>query len=749
MARATRIGGQSNYPYNAKSYAALQGANPQVDGDKIYLEAYYEGSKFGGGMFMYVASDTTTPDDGGSVCVTTNGKRLFRICQNNGWNLEDFGADPTGATDSTVAIQRAVNAATYRVNSSGNYLSKAPVNVLYGSANAKYVYSNTITYTRAIRVVGVGRGLRQGAGTNTGVPDRLDNPDDTAFMWHGPENIPCWSGVSEGIFDGLVFAFPTQNYAAQDVLDIKRLGFPVLKQTQRNLQVLNCVYYGCWNFVDTVSECLIAINNYGYAAGTDYKLLNSADVNRIINCHVNANVARGDLTYARVAALNSDTSFFVDLDRHDETIISQCHAMSKGTLIRTKGAGRLNGLNVSECVFDQSGALLDADVDSATHVAFSNCTYYHAYAWNTPTLGSDGRVVSRTIRADAGCIVLRKSTSNNFSHLKLTNLSINISNAPLSPERADYVFNFTSSTGWYVNLNGVHVPSLGVAPAKVMKLNNSLSSNQWYEDAMVVIGVRSYKLRASGRNYLRNPTAGTTDAEGKVSYWTTSGATLNSVGRITATAATGGYALARTNRSMNSRTFYAVATSIGVEGSGNESAGIQYTSYNADFSQPVSGSAPWNRIGNLYYAVVNVTGSRAIHDLRVMAGSNGNVVVLQYAGLFEGNQLIYHDHYKEIGPDGTQGSTRWSVNLTAGVAYTIPNSYCGDKGAVCLRFNGDNGVGEYRMMRRFPDAAVNHITAMQTDISSSETITIDWPSSSRPRITSALGGAYTLNVTQA
>lgn len=68
------------------------------------------------GYFEYVASDTTTPDNTGTVLVSSSGARFFRIVENGVLNVKWFGAKgdsvPNGAagTDDTAAIAAAVAA---------------------------------------------------------------------------------------------------------------------------------------------------------------------------------------------------------------------------------------------------------------------------------------------------------------------------------------------------------------------------------------------------------------------------------------------------------------------------------------------------------------------------------------------------------------------------------------------------------------------------------------------------------------
>lgn len=92
-----------------KSVAELRTIRPTEHGQRILVDAYYEGGTTGGGEFVADLQDLITPDDGG-VCfvVENNGgrwKRLFTTL-----HADDFGLLGDGR-DETAAVQAALNAA--------------------------------------------------------------------------------------------------------------------------------------------------------------------------------------------------------------------------------------------------------------------------------------------------------------------------------------------------------------------------------------------------------------------------------------------------------------------------------------------------------------------------------------------------------------------------------------------------------------------------------------------------------------
>lgn len=725
------------------SIAALRNFRPEERNHRVNLVGYYEQSVagVGGGIFYYDDNDKLSADNGGTIIVSLGQYRWKRAANGLGFYFEDFGADPTDTEDSTDAIQRAVDVA-----------GASEYNVIRGTTRSRFRYSDTIRVSRSVRILGSGIGLKQGAGTEMGLPSRYDSPDDTAFIWRGPADTLMWLVGNACTFKGCIFACPEQNFSAKDPSQIVRYG-TVIKTVGateehygRNLNVLDCIYYGCFDFIDAGSECLYAMNNYGYAAGTDYRITNSADVNRIVNCHVNPNVARGDLSYARIAALDSDNSFFVDLDRHDETLVSGCHAMAKGTLLRTRGESRLNGINVVGCIFDQSGALLDCDANSSSHAAFTSCTYYHAYAWNDKICDEQtGLVKQRVIRPDAGIIVLRKTTTStniNMFYIKFASTSINISNLPLSSERAPYVFNFQCDAGYVIDISGLHIPTLGSPPQGVLSFNNDPNYNMFTPNSHLMLGVRNFALNCAGNNYLPNPTLSEVDAGGRVSRWLTMNAELSSTGHLIPLGSVS-YALCRIHRPMGSRTFFVVAQNIG------SSKGIEFTSYDAQYENSQSGTGTWSRIGRFYYARGVLPGNKVIHDLRILAGEEGDTqgVTIKYAGLTDGDSPYLNDRLHSVEAGNMQDSYRWNVTLQAGKSYSLPSDAIPKAGVLRLTFYCVNQIaGEACLLRLSSTSPNARITMLEQDVMKGEEITLDWPSNAPPTITSLLGGDFTLGV---
>jgi hypothetical protein len=107
--------------------AMLRTIEPTLYLQKIDVMEYAPGYKTGGGYFYHDGHDTTTPDNGVTVIVTTGGKRWKRLYDVLDGILIDWaGADPTGVRPSDDAFQKAV-ATGNGIRLKGHYVVNNPV----------------------------------------------------------------------------------------------------------------------------------------------------------------------------------------------------------------------------------------------------------------------------------------------------------------------------------------------------------------------------------------------------------------------------------------------------------------------------------------------------------------------------------------------------------------------------------------------------------------------------------------------
>lgn len=74
------------------------------------VQEYASGTFVGGGLFIINPSDSSSSDNGGSIIVDAIGQRWYRETYST-YHPVDFGADPTGGSDSTASLQACINAA--------------------------------------------------------------------------------------------------------------------------------------------------------------------------------------------------------------------------------------------------------------------------------------------------------------------------------------------------------------------------------------------------------------------------------------------------------------------------------------------------------------------------------------------------------------------------------------------------------------------------------------------------------------
>jgi hypothetical protein len=88
----------------------------------VYVQGYYTAGDLGGGWYFYVASDTSSADNGGTIIVATDGGRWYLQLQTPFVTSKQFGCYADGVHDDTAALQSAFNNTGHLMLSSGNHL---------------------------------------------------------------------------------------------------------------------------------------------------------------------------------------------------------------------------------------------------------------------------------------------------------------------------------------------------------------------------------------------------------------------------------------------------------------------------------------------------------------------------------------------------------------------------------------------------------------------------------------------------
>ncbi|MCS3408407.1 exopolysaccharide biosynthesis protein [Serratia sp. AKBS12] len=592
--------------------AALKTLEPTENNQVVFLTSHQAGSHHGGGEFYYDPADTTSSDNNGTIIVTTGGARWKRLSSKV--TFDDFGADPSGATSADVAIGRAIT-----------FVSTQKSKIVYASENARYLLngSQPINVPAGVTVKGNRAAMAQGPSSDVSQGSaRANLSDDSAFIIRKPVGIICFSCERDVVFDGWSFLYPDQNYAASSSSQFIKYGATI--SSKGTLSVAHCRYVGAFDFVDALGEANYFDSIYGWAVRCDYHLSNSREINRFTNVHVNPNVER-PRPEAVAASITIEGSCAFNLDRHDNTFLSNVFAFGKGIFIKTKteGTSYLGGISLSNFMADRCSTCIDIDSDSSANIQIANGSYINDYS-----------------NADSGFMILRKSlTRNNITPVQLTNVSFSTANNPngvLAPQ----AIRFDVDSGYQLNFNNTVMPLWQNG-----RLNNAPGYNILRGE--VTLAQRAFRLTATPHNYLTNASMINIDANKMPLDWLIDGNLTAEGNQLTATGENAAYKgiMQRIQRPLGPRTFWVVASYIGDPNVvtppdspiPSVSTGIWARSYNDGYTDLVeSQTVSWVRIGSLYYAQYFMNNTRTIHDILINPGSNGNVVKVIASGISPG-----------------------------------------------------------------------------------------------------------------
>lgn len=108
--RWIRISGGSSEATSVVNIAALRAlaSPPSVS---VIVEGYYSAGDFGGGVFNYVSSDTTSADNGGTIIVDAGNHRWYRATDGKAFSAAWFGCYGNASTNDATALGKAATAA--------------------------------------------------------------------------------------------------------------------------------------------------------------------------------------------------------------------------------------------------------------------------------------------------------------------------------------------------------------------------------------------------------------------------------------------------------------------------------------------------------------------------------------------------------------------------------------------------------------------------------------------------------------
>lgn len=230
------------------SMEELRLLEPTMAMQRVFLASYYNDTTapFGGGEFYYDQTDTTTPDDAGTIVVTDTGKRWKRAeSQKREWYASWFGLDPS-LPDCSPALQRIASSARKRTIILPQASSANPMRL----KNPVYFQNNC-----GIHLLG------HGAKDRSVFSDMRESDNENQALLNFPsKNNPIWSGSEQG-YAGIIL----ENFSLLG--NPARLGDGLYLQAQyratyRNLTIEN--FNGCALFIDKCQDSVFeAVDVWG------------------------------------------------------------------------------------------------------------------------------------------------------------------------------------------------------------------------------------------------------------------------------------------------------------------------------------------------------------------------------------------------------------------------------------------------------------------------------------------------------
>lgn len=120
-------------PVNVSTIASLRNFAGGASSPVIWIEGYNTPADGGEGMFVYIPSDTTSADNGGTIIIDASNHRYYRETGGLPYSVKWFGATGNGSTNDAPAIQSTINAAVGMVYfPAGNYVINSTLNITSG-----------------------------------------------------------------------------------------------------------------------------------------------------------------------------------------------------------------------------------------------------------------------------------------------------------------------------------------------------------------------------------------------------------------------------------------------------------------------------------------------------------------------------------------------------------------------------------------------------------------------------------------
>ena len=90
-------------PVNISNISSLTSFDGGATSPVVFVEGYYNPADGGGGLYVYIPTDTTSPSNGGTIIIDAQNHRYY-LAYTGIISIKQFGATGNGTTDDTAAI---------------------------------------------------------------------------------------------------------------------------------------------------------------------------------------------------------------------------------------------------------------------------------------------------------------------------------------------------------------------------------------------------------------------------------------------------------------------------------------------------------------------------------------------------------------------------------------------------------------------------------------------------------------------
>lgn len=356
------------------SIAALR-ANVQAE-TIVYVQGYYGTGTLGGGAFSYVATDTTTADNGGTVIVDAANHRWYRERAGPNYPVSWFGAKGDGTTDDLASITACLAALV--VNGGGLAVFEA----------LTYKHSNTITIANSF--VGLW-GVAANGFSEFGTP--LETYA-TRLLWSGS------TGVSQ------VLVSPVSGASSRKLFgcSVQNITFDGATIAEGGLQVMsheNGTFQGL-TFIGHVNSALACLYT-GVVATLGGSQSRDCQHNLFRNMVMIQEVGQG--TGVGVF-LTGDATANTSLNTFDEFLI--LHTNQSGIFINSADSNNFGRMDIQRAGGGASGVGLSLAAGASTNLTANNNYFDYVFANG----GINAQGTGDGVVASSNNVIRRVDTAN-------------------------------------------------------------------------------------------------------------------------------------------------------------------------------------------------------------------------------------------------------------------------------------------------------------------------------------------------